>query len=81
MKSDDKKAAKDAYRERRPVAGIYVVRGAPSGQIWIGQAPDLDTVQNRLWFTLRFGSSPHRSLQGAWTTHGADGFAFETWNG
>jgi hypothetical protein len=53
------------------------VRCAPSGQIWIGQAPDLDKVQSRLWFTLRFGNSPHRSLQEAWVAHGADGFAFE----
>jgi hypothetical protein len=77
MTRDDRKAAKAAYKERKTVAGIYAVRCRLSGQIWVGQAPDVDTMQNRLWFTLRFGNDPHRSLQAAWTTHGADSFTFE----
>ena len=77
MTRDDRKAAKAAYKERKTVAGIYSVRCRPSGQIWVGRAPDVDTMQNRLWFTLRFGNDPHRSLQAAWTTHGAGSFTFE----
>jgi hypothetical protein len=34
-------------------------------------------VQNRLWFTLRQGGNPHRSLQAAWREHGAESFAFD----
>lgn len=77
MKSVDKKAAVAAYKERKSVAGIYAVRCAPSGQLWVGQAPNLDTVQNRLWFSLRTGGDPHRDVQQAWTTHGPDSFTFE----
>jgi hypothetical protein len=77
MKSDDRKAARSAYKERKTIAGIYAVRCGLSGQIWVGQAPNLDTVQNRLWFTLRSGNNPHGSLQSAWTAHGAESFAFE----
>ena len=77
MKRDDRKAALSAYKERKPAAGIYAVRCAATAQCWVGKAPNLGTIQNRLWFTLRQGTNPHRSLQDAWTEHGADSFSFE----
>jgi len=57
--------------------GIYAFRCAPPGQCWAGSAPDLSTIQNRLWFTLRHGSNSQRALQDAWNTYGAEAFAFE----
>lgn len=66
-----------AYKERKVQAGIYAVRCKATDQFWLGKAPDLATIKNRLWFTLRQGSNPHRSLQEAWTLHGADAFTFE----
>ncbi len=77
MKSEDKKAAIAAYKKRENAAGIFAVRCAASGQAWVGQTLNLDTVQNRIWFTLRMGSHSARDLQSAWTAHGADAFAFE----
>jgi hypothetical protein len=77
MMGTDRKAAVDAYKERKVAAGIYAVRCGPSSECWVGRAPDLSTIRNRLWFTLRQGSSPHRSLQAAWATHGPDAFTFE----
>lgn len=77
MRNEDRKAALAAYKERKTVAGIYTMRCLPTGQRWIGRAADLGTIQNRLWFTLRHGSHPHRGLQSAWREHGADNFAFE----
>jgi hypothetical protein len=77
MKSDDKKVAIAAYKKREQVAGIFAVRCAASGQAWVGQTLNLDTVQNRIWFTLRMGSHSARDLQSAWTAHGADAFTFE----
>jgi hypothetical protein len=77
MKREDRKAATAAYKERAKPAGIYALRCAPTGQCWVGRAPDLETVRNRLWFTLRLGNNPHRALQAAWREHGADAFAFE----
>jgi hypothetical protein len=41
------------------------------------QRADLSKIQNRLWFTLRQGTNTHRSLQTAWTAHGAEAFSFE----
>ncbi len=77
MKSEDRKAAVLAYKERKVEAGIYAVRCTTSGQIWVGSAPDVSTIQNRIWFTLRHGSNSHRSLQDAWNAHGAEAFGFE----
>jgi hypothetical protein len=72
-----RKAAIAAYKERKPAAGIFVIRCKPSSEAWVGQTPDLQKIQNRIWFTLRQGSHPCRSLQAAWTAHGPDSFAFE----
>lgn len=77
MSEQDRKAAVAAYKERKVVAGIYTVRCAASEQCWVGRAPDVSTIRNRLWFTLRNGSNPHRTLQAAWGLHGADAFRFE----
>ena len=48
MKGEDRKRAVAAYKERKVEAGIYVVRCLASGQVWVGSAPDLSTIQNRL---------------------------------
>lgn len=72
----DRKAAISAYKERKVFAGIYAVRCAASGEAWVGQALNLEKVQNRIWFTLRQGGHPCRSLQAAWKTHGEAGLAF-----
>jgi hypothetical protein len=77
MNREQRKAAVTTYRERKAVAGIYAVICRPSGQRWIGRAHDLSTVQNRLWFTLRQGSYPHRALQAAWNQHGPDAFSLD----
>ena len=77
MKNADRKAAVAAYKERKAIAGIYALFCRPTAQRWIGRAPDLSTVENRLWFTLRQHANPHRSLQAAWDAHGPEAFAVE----
>lgn len=73
----DRKAAVSAYKHREVRPGIFAIRCAPSGQVWLGQAPDMDAIQNRHWLQLDLGTHRSRTLQDAWTTHGKDGFAFE----
>ena len=77
MDAETRKAAVAAWKERKAQAGIYAIHCAASGETWVGAAPDLATIQNRIWFTLRQGSSTHRSLQAAWKAHGVDSFRFE----
>jgi hypothetical protein len=73
----DKKRAIAAYKERKVRSGIYVVRCRATNRRWVGRALDLSTIQNRLWFALRLGTSPHRSLQSAWNEHGSESFVLE----
>jgi len=73
----DRKAAIAAYKERKTIAGIFVIRCKASAGQWVGQAANLEKIQNRIWFTLRQGSHTCRSLQTAWTAHGPDNLAFE----
>ncbi len=77
MRQEDRRAAVAAYKERKVVAGIYLVSCLATGERWAGQAPDLSTIQNRVWFTLRHGSHRGRKLQAAWNAHGEGAFAFE----
>jgi len=77
MKGEARKAATAAYKERKAVAGIYQVRCLSTNQRWVGRAPDLAAIKNRLWFTMRLGSSPYRSLQAAWQAHGEESFTLE----
>ena len=77
MNKGDRKAAVVAYKERKVAAGVFALRCAATGEAWVGQARDLSTIRNRIWFTLDHGSHPVKSLQAAWNAHGADGLAFE----
>lgn len=77
MKGDDRRAAIARYKERKAPAGVYAVRCAASGETWVGRTPDLDAIQNRLWFSLRMGSSTAGSLQAAWRAHGEDAFSLD----
>lgn len=77
MKSEDRKAARAAHRERTTVAGIYALTCVPTGETWVGRAPDVGTIENRIRFALRLATTPHRSLQAAMRAYGEAGFTFE----
>jgi hypothetical protein len=77
MNREDKKAALAAYKERKPAPGIYGVRCAASDRQWVGAAPDLATIWNRLSFALRQGVAAPKSLQNAWASHGRESLSFE----
>jgi len=77
MDRQARKAATAAYKERKSAFGVYAVVCRATGEAWVGQSRHLDTQQNGLWFTLKHGTSPHRSLQAAWVEHGEGEFSFE----
>jgi len=77
MQGEARKAAISAYKKRDDAIGIYAVRRRDSGEVWVGKSPNLDAIQNRLWFTLDHGSCTARGLQAAWNEHGAAAFTFE----
>ena len=73
----DRKAVTAAYKERKSVPGIFAVRCAGTGQVWVGQTPDLTTAPNRIWFALRQDCSRNRSLQSAWNAQAGEGFMLQ----
>ena len=75
-KPSRRQAVRD-YKERRSVAGVYAVRCAASGEVWVAGSRNIDAQQNSLWFGLKTGGHPNRAMQAAWAAHGPDGFGFE----
>lgn len=82
MDRQQRDAAMEAYRERPQQAGVYAITCTITGQEWIGSAPDVRTIQNRLWFGLRLGGGGRvtgagmTALQAAWQQHGEAAFTF-----
>lgn len=72
-----RKAAIDAYKERKTAAGVFAVRCMASGEVWVGESTHLDTQQNGLWFSLRHGSNRNPAMRAAWKVHGEAAFVFE----
>jgi hypothetical protein len=77
MTTADRKALIADYKDRETIAGVFAVIFSATGRAWVGQSRHIDTQQNGLWFALKMGGSPYRSLQAEWTAHGADSFRFE----
>jgi hypothetical protein len=50
-----RKAAIQAYKEQKPVRGIFAVRLEPEGRVWVDSAMDLRAAENRTRSSLRFG--------------------------
>ncbi|VIO66883.1 GIY-YIG nuclease family protein [Bradyrhizobium ivorense] len=77
MKTETRKLAIADYKKRPSIAGAFAIRCRASGEIWVGQALDLDKIQNRIWFTLRMDDHRNLELQRAWSAHGAENFSLE----
>lgn len=77
MTSADRKALIADYKDRETIAGVFAVICSATGRAWVGASRHIDTQQNGLWFSLKMGSSPFKTLQAEWNAHGADSFRFE----
>lgn len=77
MLGTDRKAAIAAYRERKTACGIYALRCAPTGQCWVGRAPDVETIGNRLEFTFAHDATLRPSLKAALRAHGRSAIEME----
>ncbi len=76
----DKQARRQAqrdFKERETWPGVYAVRCAATGVVWVAAWRNIDSQENSVWFSLRTGGHPNRALQAAWAAHGAEGLAYE----
>lgn len=76
MAKADRKAAIAAYREIKPVAGIYSAACAAEGTMWVGESRNLAAEPNSFWFTLRHRSHRNKALQAAFDRQGETGIVF-----
>jgi hypothetical protein len=77
MDKQSRRQAVSEYKERKVPQGIYAVRCAVTGEVWVGSSPNLEQVPNRLWFALRQGGHPNTALRAAFAAHGEAAFSFE----
>jgi hypothetical protein len=77
ISSEQKKEAIRQYKERKPCIGIYAVRCAITGRVWVGSSRNLDATRNGIWFSLRSGAHREQALQQEWTAHGESAFRYE----
>lgn len=77
MTPAERKARVAEYKDTPTIAGVFAVICTATGQAWVGKSQHIDTQQNGLWFALRQGSSPFKSLQAAWNEHAPEDFRFE----
>ena len=53
------------------------MRCAPSGEVWVAGAPNVEPQHQRHWFGLRTGGHHNRTMQASWNAHGGEAFSFE----
>ncbi len=53
------------------------MRCVKSDCVWVGSCLNLDATKNSLWFSLRMGSHPAKTLQSEWNSQGEDSFHYE----
>jgi len=75
-KADRRQRVRD-YKEKRTAAGIYILRCAAAGAVWVGVSQNIAAQENSVRFVLRMGSHPNRDIQAALRAHGGDAFAYE----
>lgn len=75
-KSDRRQLVRD-YKEKKVAAGIYALRCAAAGAVWVGVSHNIDAQANSIQFVLRMGSHPNREIQAALRAHGGEAFVYE----
>ena len=72
----DKKALKDAYKQKKPTMGVFQILNKINGKRLIEAANDIPAKWNRYQTELRFGSHRNTNFQKDWNEHGKENFEF-----
>jgi hypothetical protein len=67
----------EQYANRKQPTGVFAVRNAKSGEVWVGHSKNLDVQQNGLWGRLASGMCFNRDVQESWNRDGAEAFSYE----
>ncbi|MGJ5817614.1 GIY-YIG nuclease family protein [Paludibaculum fermentans] len=77
LSSAERKEINRKYKELKPNMGIFAVRCAASGLVWVGATRNLDATRNQNWFALNHGSHRDKGLQAEWNARGGEAFTYE----
>lgn len=75
-KSNRRQAIRD-YKEQKPPAGVFAVRCAPTGEVWVGGNRNVEAQKNAIWFGLKGGAHINKAMQAAWNAHGEAAMSYE----
>ncbi len=74
----DRKAAIQAYKERKSPRGVVAVRCSVTGSVWADSAMDVEAMENRIWFAVRLEDRfMNKALIAEYREHGRDAFSYE----
>lgn len=77
MNQQTKKEIKKQYKQSLTPMGVYAIRCAANGKIFIGSAMNVPGKLNSHKFTLDYGSHINKELQKDYTAFGNAQFSFE----
>jgi len=73
----NKKQLKKDYQLAKRPFGVFLIRNATNGKIFVGSGLDIQGIMNRHRFALAAGGHNCKDLQKDWNELGADKFEFE----
>jgi len=73
----EKKELIAAYKGRKEIGGICVIKNTINGKMLLLSAPDLQGYKNRFNFSQQTGSCVNIKLQEDWGNFGAQAFTFD----
>ena len=77
MGTKSNKQLKDEYKPKKFRIGIFQVRNAINGKIFVGSSINLDAIWNRIKVEVKFGGHRNEKLQNDWKEFGEENFVFE----
>ncbi len=73
----DRKALSKAYKERKLVGAVYLIRNTQNGKYLIGHAVDLASARNRFEFAVTTGSAIDPRMRADWAAFGPHAFTLD----
>ena len=76
--TQSRKDAIRAYKERKVARGIFAIRCAATGSVWVDSAMDLDMSEKRTWSMLRFADvQADKTAVAEFREHGQEAYTYE----
>jgi group I intron endonuclease len=72
-----RKDIKREYKERQKPAGVFQVKNAVTGKVFLGSSLNLEGSLNKHEFMLASGQHRNKAMQEDWHNYGPDKFVFE----